>query len=202
MLVLFCLGVFLGSVKACVQLETYLEDGVFTKEFPEAKAQAWHKWLSALQTRSTTPLVEASRYYRLLQSSSSWLVQHFSNSRHDQTAGSRHCQCSVRVSAARESHSRPCCRRCYKNAFWFVTLLYPRCAQTSMQMFATQTLDVGTFLKADYSISTHTTGGGISSTYAVYLVFGTVLVIVFTLVLPIFYFYVIWRLRFRLQVSN
>ena len=83
-----------------------------------------------------------------------------------------------------------------------MTLLYPRCAQTSMQMFATQTLDVGTFLKADYSISTRTPDGAISSTYAVYLVFGTVLVIVFTLVLPIFYFYVIWRLRFRLQVSN
>ena len=114
----------------------------------------------------------------------------------------RHCQFQVRASAAHESQSRPSCRRCYKNAFWFVTLLYPRCAQTSMQMFATQRLDVGTFLKADYSISTRTSDGALSSTYAVYLVFGTVLVIVFTLVLPIFYFYVIWRLRFRLQVSN
>ena len=60
MLVLFCLGVFLGAVKACVQLETYLEDGVFTKELPEAQAQAWHKWLSALQTRWAPLLVEAS----------------------------------------------------------------------------------------------------------------------------------------------
>lgn len=93
----------------------------------------------------------------------------------------------------------PC--RCYKNAFWFVTLLYPRCAQTSMQMFATQTLDVGTYLKADYSIRTRTVAGSISHTYAGYLVLGTVLVILFTIVIPLFYFLVIWKLRFRLEVS-
>lgn len=90
--------------------------------------------------------------------------------------------------------------RCYKNAFWFVTLLYPRCAQTSMQMFATQTLDVGTYLKADYSIATRNSAGDIVGAYAAYLVFGTILVILFTLVLPIFYFMVIYRLRYRLEV--
>ena len=91
--------------------------------------------------------------------------------------------------------------RCYKNAFWFVTLLYPRCAQTSMQMFATQTLDVGTYLRADYSIRTRTPSGSISHTYAGYLVLGTVLVILFTVFIPVFYFLVIWRLRDRLQAS-
>lgn len=92
--------------------------------------------------------------------------------------------------------------RCYKNAFWFVTLLYPRCAQTSMQMFATQSLDVGTFLKADYSIRTRTANHGISHTYAAYLVLGTVLVILFTVFIPVFYFFVIWKLRFRLQAND
>jgi hypothetical protein len=82
-----------------------------------------------------------------------------------------------------------------------VTLLYPRCAQTAMQMFATQTLDVGTFLKADYSIATRTAAGSISHTYAAYLVLGTILVILFTIVIPLFYFLVIWKLRFRLQVT-
>jgi len=95
----------------------------------------------------------------------------------------------------------PFCR-CYKNAFWFVTLLYPRCAQTTMQMFATQTLDVGTFLRADYSIATRTPAGNISRTYAGYLVLGTILVILFTVVIPLFYFMVIYKLRFRLQVTN
>ena len=71
-----------------------------------------------------------------------------------------------------------------------------------MQMFATQTLDVGTFLKADYSISTRDSGGDILATYAAYLVFGTILVILFTLVLPIFYFMVIYRLRYRLEVCS
>ena len=92
--------------------------------------------------------------------------------------------------------------RCYKNAFWFVTLLYPRCAQTSMQMFATQTLDVGTYLKADFSIRTRTITGSISPTYAGYLVLGTILVILFTVVIPLFYFLVIWKLRYRLQASD
>lgn len=82
-----------------------------------------------------------------------------------------------------------------------MTLLYPRCAQTSMQLFATQRLDVGTFLKADYSISTRTSSGGFDHTYAAYLVPGTALVILFTLVLPIFYFLVIFRVRHRLQVN-
>ena len=90
--------------------------------------------------------------------------------------------------------------RCYKNAFWFVTLLYPRCAQTSMQMFATQTLDVGTFLKADFSIATRNSSGDIVASYAAYLVFGTILVILFTLVLPMFYFWVIHTFRHRLEV--
>lgn len=47
--------------------------------------------------------------------------------------------------------------RCWKNAFWFVTLLYPRCAMTALQLFGWKTLDVGTFLKADFSILV---GGG------------------------------------------
>lgn len=41
---------------------------------------------------------------------------------------------------------------CWKNAFWFVTLLYPRCAMTALQLFGWQTMDVGTFLKADFSV--------------------------------------------------
>ena len=47
----------------------------------------------------------------------------------------------------------PCIpRSCWKNAFWFVTLLYPRCAMTALQLFGWQKLDIGTFLKADFSI--------------------------------------------------
>ena len=47
---------------------------------------------------------------------------------------------------------RACWRRCYKNAFWFVTLLYPRCSMTALQLFSTQTLDSGTYLRSDFSI--------------------------------------------------
>ncbi len=34
-------------------------------------------------------------------------------------------------------------RRCWKNAFWFVMLLYPRCSTTALQMFAYNDLDIG-----------------------------------------------------------
>lgn len=42
--------------------------------------------------------------------------------------------------------------RCWKNAFWLVTLLYPRAAQAALQVFSLQKLDVGTFLAADLSV--------------------------------------------------
>jgi hypothetical protein len=42
--------------------------------------------------------------------------------------------------------------RCWKNAFWLVTLLYPRAAQAALQVFSLQRLDVGTFLAADLAV--------------------------------------------------
>lgn len=44
----------------------------------------------------------------------------------------------------------PC--SCWKNAFWLITLLYPRSALTALQLFGWQRFDTGTYLKADYSI--------------------------------------------------
>ena len=37
---------------------------------------------------------------------------------------------------------RACCR-CWKNAFWLVTLLYPRCSMTALEMFSYSDLDIG-----------------------------------------------------------
>ena len=42
--------------------------------------------------------------------------------------------------------------RCWKNAFWLVTLLYPRAAQAALQVFSLHRLDVGTFLAADLNV--------------------------------------------------
>ena len=33
--------------------------------------------------------------------------------------------------------------RCWKNAFWLVTLLYPRCSMTALEMFSYSDLDIG-----------------------------------------------------------
>ena len=50
-LVAFCFAVLIATKRATVRLETYLEDGVFNRQLPEKKAEAWHPWLLNLQTR-------------------------------------------------------------------------------------------------------------------------------------------------------
>lgn len=42
--------------------------------------------------------------------------------------------------------------RCYKNVFYLVTLVYPRCAQTCLQLFSMTKLDIGTYLSSDFTI--------------------------------------------------
>lgn len=85
--------------------------------------------------------------------------------------------------------------RCWKNAFWLVTLLYPRSSMTALQMFATQTLDIGTFLTADYSIKVKQPGGGYTATYIRYMIPGAIMLFIFAVVVPGFYFLTIWRNR-------
>ncbi len=41
----------------------------------------------------------------------------------------------------------PC--RCWKNAFWLVTLVYPQCSTTALQMFSYTTLDIGRCAPSD-----------------------------------------------------
>jgi len=56
LLVLMCFGIFMGARRANRQLETYLEDGIFTPQLPEKKAEGWHEWIENLKTRSPLPL--------------------------------------------------------------------------------------------------------------------------------------------------
>jgi hypothetical protein len=46
-----CFGIFMAARRANRELETYLEDGIFTPQLPEKKAEAWHKWIENLKTR-------------------------------------------------------------------------------------------------------------------------------------------------------
>jgi len=89
--------------------------------------------------------------------------------------------------------------RCWKNSFWLVTLLYPRCSMTALQMFGTQTLDIGTFLTADYSIQVKPVGGGYNATYIRYMIPGAIMLTVFAVAIPAFWFLVIWRNRSKLE---
>lgn len=62
--------------------------------------------------------------------------------------------------------------RCYKNVFYLVTLVYPRCAQTCLQLFSMTKLDIGTFLAADFTILVRDTAGHwgkVSSDEAIWL---------------------------------
>ncbi|KAK9840843.1 hypothetical protein WJX81_008508 [Elliptochloris bilobata] len=89
--------------------------------------------------------------------------------------------------------------RCYKNAFWIVSLLYPNIAQTALQLFSVQKLDIGTYLRTDYQILTHDVDGTISPTYRTYVPPGILVLIIFAIGLPIMFFYVLWRVRDRLE---
>jgi len=92
--------------------------------------------------------------------------------------------------------------RCYKNAFWLVSLLYPNIAQTALQLFSAQKLDIGTFLRADYQIMTHDVTGQLDPTYKQYIPPGIIILIVFAVGLPVMFFYVLWRVRDRLEVRR
>ena len=93
-------------------------------------------------------------------------------------------------------------RRCYKNVFYLVTLVYPRCAQTCLQLFSVTKLDVGSFLSADFTIIVRDTAGHWGKVYVRYLAPGIALMLVFAIGLPIWYFYIMWTVRTRLRVSN
>ncbi len=84
--------------------------------------------------------------------------------------------------------------------FWLVSLVYPRCAQTALQMFSVQKLDVGTFLRADYSILIRTTSGHFSRLYARYVPAGIFFMLLYAFGIPAFFAYLIFRVRKKFQV--
>ena len=94
----------------------------------------------------------------------------------------------------------PC--RCYKNVFYLVTLVYPRCAQTCLQLFSVTKLDIGSFLSADFTILVRDTAGHWGRVYVRYLAPGIALLLVFAIGLPIWYFYIMWTVRRRLRVRR
>ena len=89
--------------------------------------------------------------------------------------------------------------RCWKNAFWLLTLLYPRSSMTALQMFALQKLDTGTYLTADFSIRVRNPGGKLAPIYLRYMIPGAIMLFMFAIVVPAFFFVVIWRNRHRLD---
>lgn len=91
--------------------------------------------------------------------------------------------------------------RCWKNGFWLVTLLYPRCSMTALQMFSTQELNTGTYLTADYDIMVKPPGGSFTDTYVHYMIPGGFMLAIIAFGIPFFWFIVIWRNRKRLDVS-
>ena len=56
----------------------------------------------------------------------------------------------------RHTHTAGALRRCWRTALWLVTLLYPRAAMASLQLYSLHSLDTGTYLRADYSLMVRT----------------------------------------------
>lgn len=92
--------------------------------------------------------------------------------------------------------------RCYKNVFYLVTLVYPRCAQTCLQLFSVTKLDIGSFLSADFTITVRDIAGHWGKVYVRYLAPGIALMLLFAIGLPIWYFYIMWTVRNRLKVCD
>ncbi len=63
-------------------------------------------------------------------------------------------------------------------------------------------MDIGTYLRADYQIMTHDTEGQLDPTYKQYIPPGIIILIVFAIGLPIMFFFVLWRVRHRLEVCS
>lgn len=95
-----------------------------------------------------------------------------------------------------------CFNRCYKNVFYLITLVYPRCAQTCLQLFASRKLDIGTYLAADYNIVVRTMDGHWGHRYVKYIPAGIGLLVVFAIGVPAFYLYTMYKIRNRLDVSS
>ena len=71
---------------------------------------------------------------------------------------------------------------------------------TALQLFATDTLDIGTFLRADYSILVRPLHGDLTTTYKSFLAVGTALILLFAVVAPASYLLILFHLRHQLDV--
>ena len=89
--------------------------------------------------------------------------------------------------------------RCYKNAYWLITLLYPGACFVALQMFSREKLDTGTYLTADLSIKVSDDDGKYTSTYIGYMIPGAMLLILLSLGVPLFCLIAIWRHRNQLD---
>jgi len=90
-------------------------------------------------------------------------------------------------------------RRCYKNAYWLLTLLYPGACLVALQMFAKERLDIGTFMSSDLSLKVSKDEGGYTSTYIGYMVPGGLFLALLSVGVPSFCFWTIYRHRWRLD---
>eukprot|EP00884_Botryococcus_braunii_P002827 jgi/Botrbrau1/12545/Bobra.0169s0084.1 len=99
-----------------------------------------------------------------------------------------------RVTKAKQGLDNLHCR-CYKNMFWLVSLVYPKCAQVALQFFSVDKLDLGWYLGSDYSIVVWPAGGHISRLYAAYMPFAILFLLIYTIGIPAFFSWLIWRCR-------
>ena len=83
-----------------------------------------------------------------------------------------------------------------------MSLLYPNIAQTALQLFLKQKLDIGTYLRMDYQILTRDVNGVVGPTYETYVVPGILVIIFFAIGLPVMFFCVLWSVRKRLEASH
>lgn len=98
--------------------------------------------------------------------------------------------------------------RCWRNAFWLVTLLYPRAAQSALQLFSLARLNVDTFLSADMGVLVRpppsACGGAVcplTPTYRLMVPVGIAILVIVAAGVPAAFFAALWRNRARLHTD-
>jgi len=81
-------------------------------------------------------------------------------------------------------------RRCVRNSIWMLTLAYSGTAKTTFQLYNARRLDIGSFLRRDYSIGISdgisSADGSGKSTYRVFSGFGIIALALYPLGIPLF----------------
>ena len=92
--------------------------------------------------------------------------------------------------------------RCLKNAAWLLLLLYPGVCKKVMQLYGTRTMDIGTYLRADYAVLTRDSTFVRVDKYQRYVSGGILMCLLYPAGIPLLFGAALWIQRRAARASN